>query len=141
MVLLSQWLNPLSQETVDGRSEAATTSRVVFERDARGQILNQIAYNRADRRIYTLHYVHPNQAEYKTAEWISSFGARVGDRAAQVRPAKDGPEAGLVQEVRYFDSAGTPQPDRDGAYGSRYLFDTRGLPTQRSSWEPMASRR
>ena len=46
-----------------------------------------------------------------------------------VRP-EHGPEAGLVQEVRYFDSAGTPQPDRDGAYGFRYLFDARGLPVE-----------
>jgi hypothetical protein len=33
-----------------------------------------------------------------------------------VRPAS-GPEAGLMQEVRYFDGTGTPQPDHDGAYG------------------------
>ena len=123
-------LNPLSQETVDGHSEAIATSRVVFERDARGQILNQIGYNRANRRIYTLHYVHPNQAEYKTAEWISSPVRESGIALLKfVRPAS-GPEAGLAQEVRYFDSAGTPQPDRSGVYGCRYLFDARGLPVQ-----------
>jgi hypothetical protein len=46
-----------------------------------------------------------------------------------VRPAS-GPEAGLMQEVRYFDGAGTPQPDHDGAYGVRYRFDARGLPVE-----------
>lgn len=120
-------LNPLSQETGDGESEVLATSRVVFERDARGQILNQIGYNRADRRLYTLHYVHPNQAEYKTPEWISESRRASGIALLKfVRPAH-GPEAGLVQEVRYFDSAGTPQPGHSGTYGSRHRFDARGL--------------
>ena len=119
-------LNPLSQETVDGGSERSATSRVVFECDARGQILNQIAYNRADRRIYTLHYVHPNMAEYKD-EGITRVMRESGIALLKFVRPENGPEAGLAQEVRYFDSAGTPQPDRNGAYGFRYLFDARGL--------------
>ena len=106
-------------------------SRVVFERDARGQILNQIAYNRAARRIYTLHYVHPNTAEYKH-EGITDVTRESGLALLRFVRPEHGPEAGLAQEVRYFDSAGTPQPDRDGSYGSRYLFDARGLPIKRS---------
>jgi hypothetical protein len=74
--------------------------------------------------------VHPNQAEYKTAEWITNPVRESGIALLKfVRPAS-GPEAGLMQEVRYFDSAGTPQPDRSGAYGLRYLFDARGLPVE-----------
>src|SRR5262249_41111547 len=65
-------LNPLPEVMGGDRSEMWDVSRVVFERNAQGQILNQIGYNRTDRPIYTLHYVQPNQAEYKTAEWISS---------------------------------------------------------------------
>ena len=123
-------LNPLSQEEVDGQSEMIATSRVGFERNAQGQILNQIGYNRADRRIYTLHYVHPNQAEYKTAEWLTNSVRESGIALLKfVRPER-GPEAGLAQEVRYLDSAGTPQPDRNGAYGVRSLFDARGLPVE-----------
>jgi hypothetical protein len=87
-------LNPLSQETVDGVSEGSGTSRVVFERDARGQILNQIAYNRAGRRIYTLHYVHPNAAEYKDEAITREQHTGIA-LLKFVRPAS-GPEAGLA---------------------------------------------
>ena len=107
---------------MDGdRSEMWDVCRVVFERDAQGQILNQIGYNRADRRIYTLHYVNPNQAEYKTAEWIINPVRESGIALLKFSRPERGPEAGLVQEIRYFDSAGTPQPDRDGTYGNRYM--------------------
>jgi len=43
-----------------------------------------------------------------------------------VRP-KDGPEAGLYKELRFFAGDKTPQPNHDGAYGNRYAFDHRGL--------------
>jgi hypothetical protein len=123
-------LNPLPPDTVSDASKAMAVSRVVFERDSRGQILNQSAYNRAGRRMYTLHYVHPNMAEYKTAEWLSDPVRESGITLLKFVRPEHGPEAGLAQEVRYFDSAGTPQPDHDGSYGSRYLFDARGLPVQ-----------
>jgi len=123
-------LNPLAPETVSDASKAMAVSRVVFERDAQGQILNQSAYNRAGRRIYTLHYVHPNMAEYKTAEWLSDPVRESGIALLKFVRPEHGPEAGLAQEVRYFDSAGTPQPDHDGSYGSRYRFDASGLPVQ-----------
>ena len=109
--------------------ELFATTRVVFERDARGQILNQIAYNRADRRLYTLHYVHPNTAEYKD-EGITRLVRESGIALLKFVRPESGPEAGLMQEVRYFDGAGQPQPDRDGAYGFRYRFDARGLPVE-----------
>jgi YD repeat-containing protein len=119
-------LNPLSQETVDDVSETSATSRVVFERDARGQILNQSAYNRAGRRIYTLHYVQPNMAEYKD-EGVTRVIRESGIALLKFVRSESGPEAGLDQEVRYFDGAGKPQPDRSGAYGFRFIFNTRGL--------------
>ena len=126
------WLNPLSAEMDDSAPATQRVSRVTFERDAQGQILNQMAYTRADRRLYTLHYVQPNLAEYKLAEWLTTAVSASGiARLKFVRPAH-GPEAGLVQEVRYFDSAGTPQPARNGTYGSRYVFDPRGLPVEES---------
>jgi hypothetical protein len=121
-------LNPLSQETVDGVSEARATGRVIFERDAQGHILNQIAYNRAGRRIYTLHYVQPNTAEYKH-EGITRVH-ELGIALLKFTRPEHGSEAGLVQEVRFFDSTGMPQPNRSGAYGFRYLFDVRGQPVQ-----------
>ena len=124
------WLNPLPQEMRGASADAFVTSRVVFERDARGQILNQIAYNRADRRLYTLHYVHPNTAEY--AEYKDEGITRViresGIALLKFVWLEHGPEAGLVQEVRYYDGVGKPQPERDGTYGVRYLRDARGLP-------------
>jgi YD repeat-containing protein len=123
-------LNPLPPDTADETLKEMAVSRVAFERDARGRILNQIAYNRADRRIYTLHYVHPNTAEYKTAEWLIGPVRESGIALLKFVRPEHGPEAGLVQEVRYFDSAGTPQPDRDGSYGSRFRIDARGLPVQ-----------
>jgi YD repeat-containing protein len=120
------FLNPLSQETVDGVSEGSATIRVVFERDARGHILNQSAYNRAGRRIYTLHYVQPNMAEYKD-EGITRVMRKSGVALLKFVRPESGPEAGLVQELRYFDTAGKPQPDHAGAYGYRFLFEERGL--------------
>jgi hypothetical protein len=136
-------LNPLPQEMVDGSYEAIAVSRVVFERDARGQILNQIAYNRADRRLYTLHYVHPTMAEYKH-EGITQKRRESGIALLQFIRPEHGPEAGLDQEVRYFDGAGTPQPDHDGAYGVRYVFDARGLPVEEvalgADWQPAVTK-
>jgi hypothetical protein len=122
-------LNPLSQETVDGVPETLATSSLVFERDARGKILNQIAYNRAGRQIYMLRYVHPNAAEYKHGD-ITQVPRESGIALLRFIRPEIGPEVGLAQEVRYFDRAGTPQPDRDGAYGVRYIFDPRGLPVK-----------
>lgn len=121
-------LNPLYEDE-DDVIEGLGVSRIVFERDARGQMLNQIAYNRADRRLYTLHYVHPTMAEYKD-EGITRVKRESGIALLKfVRPAS-GPETGLDQEVRYFDSTGTPQPARSGAYGFRHRFEARGLPVE-----------
>jgi hypothetical protein len=106
--------------------EGFLTSRVAFEHDARGQMLNQIAYYPAGRPIYTLHYVHPNMAEYKD-EGITRVVRESGNALLKFVRSESGSEAGLTQQVRFFDGAGTPQPDRSGAYGARYRLDARGL--------------
>jgi hypothetical protein len=54
-------LNPLANEI----SEFLTLCRVTLTHDANGQLLNQSAYNRSDRLLYTLHYAQPDIAEYR----------------------------------------------------------------------------
>jgi YD repeat-containing protein len=125
-VLAYAHLNPLRQERNDQISEAMATCRVIFERDGTGRILSQSGYNRADRRLYTLHYAHPNVAEYKEGAFAKAVRESGITHIQFVRP-EEGPEAGLDKELRFLDREGTPQPNHDGAYGYRYIFDQRGL--------------
>lgn len=55
-------LNPLANEI----SEILALCRVTFKHDANGQLLNQSAYNRSDRLLYTLHYAQSDIAEYNS---------------------------------------------------------------------------
>ena len=125
-VLAYWYLNPLEQGSDDSPTELLATCRVTFERDGTGRIISQSAYNRADRRLYTLHYAHPNFAEYKERAFAKPVRESGITHIQFVRP-EEGPEAGLDKEVRFMDRDETPQPDRDGAYGFQFVFDQRGL--------------
>jgi hypothetical protein len=122
-------VNPLQQVDYRGHSsEFLETCRVRFERDTSNKILNQSAYNRADRRLYTLQYnnAEPNFAVYKEGAFLVAVRESGITHIKFVRP-EDGPEAGLDKELRFFGQGRTPQPNHDGAYGYRYTFDHRGL--------------
>jgi hypothetical protein len=102
-------VNPL-RRVYDRRlsSEILETCRVRFERDANGQIINQSAYNRADRRLYTLHYAQPNFAEYKEGAFSVAVRESGITHIKFVRP-ENGPEAGLNKELRFFAGDTTPR--------------------------------
>jgi hypothetical protein len=65
-------LNPLANVESGLKSEF-TICRVIFKRDADGWILNQSAYNRSDRLLYTLHYAQPDIAEYKEGAFFKEI--------------------------------------------------------------------
>ena len=122
-------VNPLERKDYQGRSsEWLETSRVRFERDASNKILTQSAYNRAGRRLYTLHYdnAEPNFAVYKEGAFPVAVRESGITHIEFVR-LEDGPEAGLDKELRFFGQGKTPQPNHDGANGYRYVLDHRGL--------------
>ena len=133
-------VNPLEQVNYRRSSEFLETCRVRFERDANGQIPNQSAYNRADRRLYTLHYdnAEPNFAEYKEGAFLVAVRESGITHIEFVRP-EDGPEAGLDKELRFFGEGRTPQPNHDGAYGYQYAFDHRGLAVESIQLAPMVN--
>jgi YD repeat-containing protein len=119
-------LNPIQQKNIDGVPEFLATSRVTFERDASGRILTQSGYNRAGRRLYKLHYVQPTVAEYKDGAFAQIVRASGITHIQFVRP-EVGPQAGFNTEHQYLDRDGKPQPDDEGVYGYRYIFNQQGL--------------
>jgi len=131
-LFLLRGLNPLQNETQAGGLSLPgnmVTRRVVFERHADGRILTQRAYNAAGRLLYALQYAEPNLAKFGAGVFAEAVRESGITHIRFVRP-DTGPEAGLDKEILYLDSAGKPQPDRDGTYGRRYVFNSLGLPVE-----------
>ena len=105
-----------------------TLCRVTFEL-ANGQILNQSAYNRSDRMLYTLHYAQPDIAEYKEGGFSKAVRESGITHIKFVRP-DTGPEEGLDKELHFLDSTGKLRPDHDGTYGYWRTFNAFGLPVE-----------
>jgi hypothetical protein len=125
-------VNPLQRKDHRGHSlELRETVRVSFELDTSAKLLNQSAYNRADRQLYTLEYdkKEPNFAMYKEGAFLVAVRESGITHIEFVRP-EEGPESGLDKEVRFFGEGRAPQPNHDGAYGYRYSRDRRGLVTE-----------
>jgi YD repeat-containing protein len=122
-------LNPLANVESGLESEVVTICRVTFKCDADGRILNQSAYNRSDRLLYTPHYAQPNIAEYKEGAFSKAVRESGITHIKFVRP-DTGLEAGLDQELLFLDSTGKLKPDRGGTYGSRLTFNALGLPVE-----------
>lgn len=118
-------LNPLANEI----SEFLALCRVTFTQDANGQLLNQSAYNRSDRLLYTLHYAQADIAEYKEGAFSKAVRGSGITHIKFVRP-DTGPEAGLDKELLFLDSTENLQPDDDGTYGYRLTFNALGLPVE-----------
>jgi YD repeat-containing protein len=123
-------LNPLEQDTT--LPEDMLMCRVTIERDADGRILDQRAFNCADRELFRLHYAQPGWAEYKEGP-INIQRRESGITHIQFVWPESGPEAGLTKEVLFFDRDGNPQPDRDGTYGYGFqrVFDPQGSVEER----------
>jgi eukaryotic-like serine/threonine-protein kinase len=104
--------------------------RYVFERDAKGRVSTEKAYNRQGNLVIKLMYTKEDNT---TAQYLEEQGrpqARSGAGAAYVvftRP-NTGLNAGLEEEIRFLDVGWKPKPNRDEIYGIRKTFNDQGLP-------------
>jgi serine/threonine protein kinase len=111
---------------LEGKSDPTVFKRdcrYEFAWDAQGRLAEEVACDRAGAALWRLQYTTPETAHYT-------------DRAGFVQPrAQSGaayvgltwsPE-GFLQQVRYFDHAGKPQPNGEGSFGEHYDLDGRGL--------------
>jgi YD repeat-containing protein len=109
-------------------NDLLTTVRITFARDANGHILEERAFARGGRPIYTLHFASPELGEYKR-NGFTSLVRESGIGYLRFSRVQAGPNAGLDERVTYFDAQQRPQPDERGSYGFRLILDTRGLVT------------
>ena len=119
---------PLASDTlIAGLSLPSTlvTRRVVFERSHDGRVLAQRAYTASNRLLYTLQYVEPNVAKFGDG-WFTEAIRESGITHIKFIRANTGSESGLNKEMLFTDSSGKPRPDRQGSYGFRHTFDSRG---------------
>ena len=126
--LLLGSLMPLASDTlIGGLSLPSTlvTRRVVFERSHDGRVLAQRAYNASNRLLYTLQYVEPNVAKFGDGPFTEAIRESGITHIKFIR-ANTGSESGLNKEMLFIDSSGKPKPDRQGSYGFRHTFDSRG---------------
>jgi len=123
-------LNPLQSAGSDAlSSELAQVTRVTFSRDAHEHVLEQSGFNRGGRRLYTIHFADQSVGEYKR----EGFGTAIresGIRYLRFSRVESGPNAGLDDTVLYLDDKQQPQPDEDGAYGYRHVWNDLGLATE-----------
>ena len=126
-------LNPLSDERTGSevlQSESLQSTRVTFSRDSHGQILEQTAFNRGGRRLYSIRFAEPDVGEYKR----QGFGAQVrASGISYLRFARitNGPHEGRLERVFFLDDKQQPQPDEDGRYGYRIVLDSVGREAQK----------
>ena len=125
-------LNPLpdmgAPATAPLTNDLLTTVRMTFARDANGHILEERAFARGGRRIYTLHFASPELGEYKR-NGFTSLVRESGIGYLRFSRVQAGLNAGLDEKVTYFDAQQQPQPDERGSYGFRLILDTRGIVT------------
>lgn len=142
------FLNPLENKADDSSealTESAVTCRFTFEHDAQGRVLNQRAYNRNNRLLYELQSssTDPNAVYYRHGD-SPETRRESGITHIKFKRADVGPEAGLDQEVLFWDQ-NQPRPNRDGSYGVRRVFNERGLPVEvtnlGANGEPVENRR
>lgn len=124
-------LSPLpSASNPDNPNSALAITRLTFSRDSNGRILEQKAYSRGGRLIYTLHFSAPELAEFKR----HGFGVPAresGINYVRFVRAATGPHAGLDQEIHYVDDKQQPRPDENGEYGNRMIFNEQGQIAER----------
>jgi TIR domain-containing protein/PDZ domain-containing protein len=126
-------LNPLSDERSGSElleSESLQSTRVTFSRDSHGQVLEQTAFNRGGRRLYTIRFAEADLGEYKR----QGFGAQVrasGISYLRFSRIKTGPHDGRLEKVLFLDDKQQPQPDEDGSYGYRIVLDSAGHEAQK----------
>ena len=126
--LLLGSLMPLASDTLIGGLSLPSTlvaRRVVFERSHDGRVLAQRAYNASNRLLYTLQYVEPNVAKFGDGPFTEAIRESGITHIKFIR-ANTGSESGLNKEMLFIDSSGKPKPDRQGSYGFRHTFDSRG---------------
>lgn len=122
-------LNPLAATGDQFVTELGLT-RMTFSRDASGRILEQAAFTRGGRRVYTLHFTTPDLAEYKS-DGVARPVRESGITYIRFSRISTGPNAGLDERYVYLDANRKPQPDERNAYGYRTVVNDKGLVTEK----------
>ena len=122
-------LNPLPA-TADRFVTELGLTRMIFTRDASGRILEQSAFTRGGRRLYTLHFATPDLGEYKT-DGLATRVRESGISYLRFSRVATGTNAGLDERVVYLDADGKPQPDERGEYGYRIVLNGQGLASEK----------
>ena len=122
-------LNPLPA-TADRFVTELGLTRMIFTRDASGRILEQSAFSRGGRRLYTLHFATPDLAEYKTDGFATPV-RESGISYVRFSRVTTGADAGFDERVVYLDANGKPQPDERGEYGYRIVLNSQGLAAEK----------
>ena len=124
-------LNPLPARADQFVTELGLT-RMTFRADESGRILEQIAFTRGGRRLYTLHFATPDLGEYKTDGFATPV-RESGISYIRFSRVAAGTNAGLDERVVYLDANRTPQPDEGGEYGYRLVLDSKGQAIEKVS--------
>ena len=128
-------LNPLPA-TADKFVTEFGLTRMTFSRDASGRILEQTAFTRGGRRLYTLHFATPDLGEYKTDGFATPV-RESGISYLRFSRVATGTNAGFDERVVYLDANRKPQPDEGGDYGYRMVVNDKGQTTEKIRLGPM----
>jgi tRNA A-37 threonylcarbamoyl transferase component Bud32 len=110
-----------------GGSYGSAPCRFEYRLDEQGRLTKEIAFDRRGEVVWAFVYTTPN-----TAHYVDKRGyplTRVGSGAAYVEFTWSAD--GFPTEMHYQDSHGRRRPDRNGIYGIRQEFDSRGLPLRK----------
>jgi len=97
-----------------------------FVRDAKGELAEEQAFDRAGRLVWKFKYSSPSTAFFTDANGIF-VGARSKLGASHVRI--DWSPDGREQTIRYFNAANQPTADDEGVFGAKREYDQQGLVT------------
>jgi hypothetical protein len=106
-----------------GRARLAC--RWEYERNDRGEVVKERAYDRAHQLVWAFHFTSPTMGDLRDRRGFQR--PLVGSGAAFVAFVYT--ESGLEQEHRYLDRNGRPRAGPDGIFGERLEHDGRGLVT------------
>jgi len=117
-------LNPLPG-TADRFVTELGLTRMTFTHDANDRILEQSAFTRGGRRLYTLHFAVPDLGEYKTDGFATPV-RESGISYVRFSRVTAGVHAGFDERFLYLDADRNPQPDERGEYGIRIVLNDKG---------------
>jgi hypothetical protein len=100
--------------------------RYEYRRDDQGQLVQEVAFNRAGEVSWVLHFPTANTAYFADRKGFPR--SRSGSGLAYVEFTWT--EEGFEKEVHYLDRNGNRRPDQQASFGRRNEVDARGLPVK-----------